>query len=137
MDSVTSVKSITIPRINFRSVNAIEGGSALKLNRLRSIANNAVRDTIWTPEPAGMDPFHFADASFVIVVDLIEGALTPDMEGDSVEKYYKTMSRWFHDALAKEGIPLDVIESATITISPGRSKKCMIIAQGRTFESST
>ena len=108
----------------------------MKLNRLNSIANNAVRDTIWTPEPAGMDPFSFADAPEVIVVDLLEGTLTPDMEGDSVEQYYKTMAKWFHGALEKEGIPIDVIDSATITIMPGRSKKCVIIAQGRTFESS-
>jgi hypothetical protein len=44
------------------------------------------------------------------------------------------MSRWFHDALGKEGIPLDVIESATITITPGTGKKCVIVAQGRSFE---
>lgn len=108
----------------------------MKLNRLRSIANNAVRDTIWTPEPAGMDPFSFTDAPETIVVDLISGSLTPDLEGDSVEKYYKTMTRWFHDALEKEGISIDIIDSATITISPGRSKKCVIVAEGRTFESS-
>lgn len=106
----------------------------MKLNRLKSIANNALRDTIWTPEPAGSDPFSFIDAPEVIVVDLVSGTLTPDMEGDSVEDYYKTMSRWFHEALKKENIPLEVIESATITITPGKGKKCVIVAQGRSFE---
>jgi hypothetical protein len=61
--------------------------------------------------------------------------LKPSREGDSVEQYYTTMSRWFHDVLKKEGIPIEVIESATITISPGKGKRCVIVAQGRTFES--
>ncbi|MGY5877250.1 MAG: hypothetical protein RTU30_15970 [Candidatus Thorarchaeota archaeon] len=69
------------------------------------------------------------------MVDLVKGTVTPDMEGDSVEEYYTTMSRWFHDVLEKEGIPIEVIESATITITPTGGKTCVIIAQGRTFES--
>jgi len=107
----------------------------VKLNRLQSVANNVTRSSIWSHEPAGFDPFKFHDAPFEIVVDLVSGTLTPDMEGDSVEEYYTTMSRWFHDVLKKEGIPLDVIESATITITPGGGKTCLIVAQGRTFES--
>jgi hypothetical protein len=82
-----------------------------------------------------MEPFHFADAPEVLTVDLKAGTISPDREGDSVESYYEAMTRWFHDVLAKEGIPLDVIESATITITPGKGKKCVIIAQGRSFES--
>jgi len=65
----------------------------------------------------------------------VSGTLTPDMEGDSVEEYYTAMSEWFHDVLEKEEIPLDVVESATITMTPGGGKKCVIVAQGRTFES--
>jgi hypothetical protein len=57
------------------------------------------------------------------------------MEGDSVEDYYTTMSKWFHEVLVKEGIPLDVIESAIIRITPDGGKTCIIVAQGRTFES--
>lgn len=107
----------------------------MKLGRLQSIANNAVRDTIWTPEPAGFDPFSFAKPAWEIIVDLITGELSPDMEGDSVEEFYKAMSRWFHQVLEKEGIPLDVIDSAIIRITPDGGKKCIIVAQGRTFES--
>ena len=106
----------------------------VKLSRLQSVANNATRGEIWT-HGRGFDPFKFHDAPFEIVVDLVSGILTPDMEGDSVEEYYTAMSRWFHDVLKKEGIPLDVIESATILITPGGGKTCMIVAQGRTFES--
>jgi hypothetical protein len=107
----------------------------MKLSRLKSIANNAVRDSIWSHEPHGNDPLSFHSPAETIVVDLVSGTLKPEREGDSVEQYYTTMSRWFHDALKKEGIPIDVIESATITISPGKRKRCVIVAQGRTFES--
>ncbi|MHA2084961.1 MAG: hypothetical protein ACXAAP_14930 [Candidatus Thorarchaeota archaeon] len=107
----------------------------MKLSRLQSIANNAVRNTIWSHKPSGMDPLAFMKPAFTITIDLVSGTITPDMEGDSVEQYYTTMSRWFHDVLKKEEIPIDVIERATITITPDEGKKCVILAQGRTFES--
>ncbi len=111
----------------------------MKLSRLQSVANNAVRGVIWTHSTgsirSGIDPFRYHAPAFEIVVDLVKGTLTPDMEGDSVEEYYNAMSKWFHDVLMKEGIPLDIIESATITITPSGGKTCVIVAQGRTFES--
>jgi len=107
----------------------------MKLTRLNSVANNAVRGSIWSHKPYGDDPFKYHDPPFEIIVDLVTGTLTPDMEGDSVEQYYTTISRWFHDVLELEGIPIDVIESAIITITPGGGKTCVIVAQGRTFES--
>ena len=106
----------------------------MKLGRLQSVANNATRGTIWSHGLAS-DPFNYHNPPFEIVVDLVKGTLTPDMEGDSVEQYYTAISEWFHDVLKKEGIPLDVIESATIVITPGGGKTCVIVAQGRTFES--
>jgi hypothetical protein len=57
------------------------------------------------------------------------------MEGDSVEEYYKTISRWFHDVLIKESIPIEIIESAEIIITPDGGKLCRIVAEGREFES--
>jgi len=48
----------------------------------------------------------------------IRGELKPEFESDDVEKYYKAMSRWFHQVLEREGIPLDVIKSAKIIITP-------------------
>ena len=44
------------------------------------------------------------------------------MKGDDVEKYYQAMSKWFHQVLPKEGIPLKAIESATVTINPNGKK---------------
>lgn len=108
----------------------------MKLVRLKSIANNATRDLIRTPEGILLDPFQAWRPLQVIVIDLLKGLLSPDMEGDSFEQYYKAISRWFHGALQKEGIPLEVIESATLTITPEKGKKCVIKAQGRVFESS-
>ncbi|NVM02195.1 MAG: hypothetical protein HWN67_07655 [Candidatus Helarchaeota archaeon] len=104
----------------------------MKLIRLRSVANNALRPSMWNPEAFGYYPFEHFRPRRKIIVDLISGTLTPDMEGDDVERYYKLMSKWFHEVLKKEGIPIDVIESATITITPEK-RTCVIIAQGRTF----
>lgn len=106
----------------------------MKLIRLKSIANNAIRSSIWTPEPMGIDPFHRFRPRETIVVDLISGDIKPERQGDDVERFYKAMSKWFHRALKKEKIPLSVIESAKITISPS-GKKCIITAQGKEFES--
>jgi hypothetical protein len=104
----------------------------MKLIRLRSIANNALRDSIWTPETIGEYPFEHVRPNQTIVIDLLHGKFTPDMEGDDIEKYYKAMSKWFDGALEKEGIPITVIESATITLTP-EYRKCEIKAQGKTF----
>jgi hypothetical protein len=106
----------------------------MKLIRLRSIANNAVRSSIWTPEAIGIYPFEHIRPKETIIVDLIRGELTPAFEGDDVEKYYQAMSKWLHQVLAKEGIPLDVIDSATIIITP-QYTQCTIIAHGKSFES--
>ena len=85
--------------------------------------------------PYQIDPLYFHKPAETITVDLVKGTFSPDMEGDSVERFYKAIIEWFHDVLNKEGIPIAVIDSATITISPEEWKKCVIVAQGRTFES--
>ncbi len=59
--------------------------------------------------------------------------MTPAMTGDDVERFYLAMTKWFHQALEKEGIPLEVIESAKLIISPS-GKRCIIIARGKTFK---
>ncbi len=115
----------------------------MKLIRLRSIANNAVRPSNWATVESGshFDPFEHVQPRGTFIVDLISGAITWETEGkemlvsdDSVEKYYKAMAQWFHDALAKEEIPLDVIESAIIKIT-SEVKQCIIVAGGKTFKS--
>ncbi|MFX1520790.1 MAG: hypothetical protein ACFFCD_12810 [Promethearchaeota archaeon] len=106
----------------------------MKLRRLKSIANNAVRDSILTPESIMIEPFSIMRPKETIEVDLINGDLTPDRKGDDVEKFYKNIFKWFHQALKKEGIPLNIIESAKVIISTS-GKKCIIIACGKTFKS--
>lgn len=107
----------------------------MKLIRLRSIANEAVRSTAGLKGVGYMhDPFYYFTPVQEIVVDLVAGTLTPDMEGDDVEKYYKGLSAWFHDVLPKEGIPIEIIDQAIIRITPD-SKECIIQAQGKTFRS--
>jgi hypothetical protein len=75
----------------------------LKLLKLKSIAHNALRDTMWTPVTLGSYPF----------------------EGTA-------MAQWFREVFEKEGIPMNVIESATVSITP-ESRKWEIKAQGRIF----
>ena len=108
----------------------------MKLNKLKSVAHNALRDSIWTPVPVGYEPFSIIRPKEKIIIDLLNRKLDPDMGGDDVEKYYMHMADWFHDVLKKENIPLDVIESAKITVT-SEGKICEIIAQGRTFTASS
>ena len=68
-------------------------------------------------------------------MDLITGTITPSRDGYDVEKYYEAMSKWFHGALEKEKIPLEVIESAEIIFTMPDTVNFFIKAGGRTFES--
>jgi hypothetical protein len=106
----------------------------MKLIRLKSIAYNALRTETGTSTGYMEDPFYHITPKREILVDLISGTLTPNMQNDDVEKYYKAISKWFHEVLPKEGIPIEVIEKAIIIISP-KGKKCIIKAQGREFTS--
>ncbi len=87
---------------------------------------------MWTPVTLGTYPFEHVRPKETIVIDLVRGILLPDREGDDVEKYYKAISRWFHEVLEKERIPMAVIETAILTITPDL-RKCEIKAQGRIF----
>ncbi len=87
---------------------------------------------MWTPVTLGTYPFEHVRPKESIVIDLVGGILLPYREGDDVEKYYNAMSRWFHEVMEKEGIPMTVIESAILTITP-ELRKCEIKAQGRIF----
>jgi len=59
---------------------------------------------------------------------------TPDLGGEAVETYYSAIYDWFHEVLPKEGIPIDVIDSAILIISPN-GKECVIKASEREFRS--
>lgn len=114
----------------------------MKLIRLRSIANNAVRSSNWATGDVHLDPFEHIRPRATFIVDLITGTITWEtidgkeklVSNDDVENYYKAIAQWFHQALKKEGIPLDVIERAIIKITP-ETKQCVIVADGKTFES--
>ncbi len=88
----------------------------MKLLKLKYIAHNELRETMWTPVVSGTYPFEHVRPKDIIVIDLISGISSPDREGDNVEKYYKATSKWFHEVVEKEEIPTKVIESATRTI---------------------
>ena len=104
----------------------------IKLNRLKSIVNQALRSSAGNGIKYFQDPFYHYSPEFEIKIDLLTGILIPDMEGDDVEKYYKVISNWFHEVLPKEGIPLGVIEKAVIKLTP-EGKECIIIAENREF----
>ena len=107
----------------------------MKLNRLKSIAYNAIRTSTGDEKGYMLDPFEHYTPEFEIEIDLLTGKLIPDMEGDDVERYYMSIHKWFHEVLPKEGIPLDIIEKAVIQLSP-KEKKCIILAQGKEFSAS-
>ena len=104
----------------------------MKLNRLKSIVNQAIRDSCGSSEGYLLDPFYHYTPETEIEIDLISGKFTPNIEGDDVERYYRAIIEWFHEVLPKEGIPIDVIEKAVIIISP-QGKKCVIRAKEREF----
>lgn len=81
-----------------------------------------------------VDPYYHYTPESEIIIDLKAGTFEPELEGDDVEKYYRTIIDWFHEVLPKEGIPLDVIDKAVLKIS-SQGKECVIEAQGRTFTS--
>jgi len=44
-----------------------------------------------------------------IIIDLKVGTFSLDLEGDDVERYYKSIINWFHKVLPKKGIPIGII----------------------------
>ena len=104
--------------------------TSFKLKKLQGIANNAV-EVDWR------NPFHnhFISAPFTIKVDLINGKITPAMKGDDVEKSYKIVTRWFHEVLKKEEIPIGIIDEAIIVIEPKKKPRCIIKAEGKIYSS--
>ena len=106
----------------------------MKLNRLKSIVNQVVRESSGDSQGYMIDPFYHYTPESEIIIDLKSGTFTPDLEGDDVERYYKSIIDWFHKVLPKEKIPIEVIDKAVLKINP-QGKECVIEAQGRTFTS--
>ena len=107
----------------------------MKLNRLKSIVNQILRESSGDEKGYMVDPFYHYTPENEIVIDLISGTFTPDLEGDDVERYYRSLINWFHEVLPKEGIPIDVLDNAILKIN-SEGKECIIEAQGRKFTAS-
>jgi hypothetical protein len=107
----------------------------MKLNRLKSIVNQMLRESVRNSQGYTLDPFYYHTTENEIIIDLKSGTFFPNMEGDDVEKYYISVIDWFHRVLQKEGIPIEFIDKAVLKINP-KGKKCVIEAQGRKFDSS-
>ena len=105
----------------------------IKLKKLKSVANNALRQSISWKGKYSIDPFGHYSPEEEITLDLITGKFSPERDGDDVEKYYSQIYEWFHDVLPREGIALDVIDKAILKINH-EGKKCIIISQGREFK---
>jgi hypothetical protein len=82
-----------------------------------------------------VDPFYHYTPENELIIDLKTGEFTPDLDGDDVERYYKSIIDWFHNVLPKEGIPIEIIDKAVLKITP-QGKECIIEAKGRKFISS-
>jgi len=106
----------------------------MKLNRLKSVVNQILRESSGTSEGYMVDPFYHYTPEKEIIIDLKAGTITPDLEGDDVERFYNSIVNWFHEVLPKEGIPMEVIDKAILKIN-SEGKYCEIEAQGRTFTS--
>ncbi len=107
----------------------------MKLNRLKSVVNQVVRGSSGDEQGYMLDPFSHYTPEIEYEINLITGVITPDCEGDDVERYYKSIIKWFHEVLPKEGISMIFIESAILKITP-EGKSCVIMAQGREFSAS-
>lgn len=106
----------------------------MKLNRLKSVVNQVIRESSGDSQGYLVDPFYHYTPENELTIDLKTGKFTPDLEGDDVERYYKSIIDWFHNVLPKEGIPIEVIDKAILKITP-QGKECIIEAQGRKFTS--
>ncbi len=106
----------------------------MKLNRLKSIVNQILRESSASEQGYMIDPFYHYTPEFEIIIDLKTGSFNPELKGDDVERYYKSLIDWFHKVLVKEKIPNEIIEKAILTVSPS-GKECIVEARGRRFYS--
>ena len=106
----------------------------MKLNRLKSVANQLLRESSSDSQGYMVDPFYHYTPENEIIIDLKRGTFAPDPGGDDIERYYRSIINWFHTVLLKEGIPIEVIDQAVLKLN-SQGKKCVIEAQGRKFTS--
>jgi len=104
----------------------------VKLRKLKSVAHNALRQSIAWKGKYRIDPFEHYTPEEEITLDLVTGKFFPERDEDDVEEYYSQIYEWFHDVLSREGIGIDVIDKAILKINP-EGKNCIINSQGREF----
>lgn len=102
------------------------------IKRLRSIAENALRSEMLTPEGRYADPFAMIAPRGTFRVNLLTGRIAPDHPSDSVSEYYTRLAKWFVRTLEVEGIPIAFIEKAEILVLR-YLKRCVVTAGGHTL----
>ena len=65
----------------------------MKLNRLKSVVNQVIRESSGDSQGYMVDPFYHYTPENEIIIDLKKGTFTPDLEGDDVERYYKSINQ--------------------------------------------
>ena len=105
----------------------------MKLNRLKSVAFNALRQSLAWKGYYRIDLSEHYTPEENFTLNLISGRFSPVRNGDDVEDYYSKIQEWFCEVLLKEGIPLNIIEKAIINITP-EGKTCIIVAKSREFK---
>ena len=63
----------------------------MELNRLKSVVNQVIRESFGETQGYLVDPFYHYTPEIEIIIDLKKGTFTPDLEGDDVERYYKSI----------------------------------------------
>lgn len=106
----------------------------MKLNRLKSVANQVLRESSSDSQGYMVDPYYNYTPENEIIIDLKTGTFTPDPGGDDIERYYRSIINWFQAVVPKEGIPIEIIDQAILKIN-SKGKECFIEAQGRKFTS--
>ena len=94
----------------------------IKLNKLKSIGNQILRESSSDLRRYMVDPFYHYTPKNEILIDLKTGTFSPDLGGDDVERYYTSIINWFHRVLPKEGIPIEIIDKAILKIDPQGKK---------------
>jgi len=106
----------------------------MKLNRLKSVVNQVIRESSGDSHGYMVDPFYHYTPENEIIIDLKKGSFSSNLDGDDIERYYNSIIGWFHKVLPKEGIPIEIVDKAILKIN-SKGKECIIEAQGRKFTS--
>ena len=71
----------------------------IKLNKLRSIANQLLRESSKYLQEYMVDPFYHYTPKNEILIDLKSGTFSTDLGGDDVERYYTSIINWLYSVI--------------------------------------